>query len=188
MASKPYLQCFGKQWWMSSSIYAISKVHGSECVLMLTCFQIEDPTDPSDRDNTKDKEEFQHFKREINQKVFKILFAPLRKRSWHGETLQCGDQEVRVLYPSVCIVSLDLEEAWSFCACRSGPANHPCPKCLVHRNNLHALSLTPLLRTSGSMQSVVSKARKENKTKRGNSVESWSTQCWCMCFLWLLFW
>ena len=148
---------------------------------LLTYPQIEDLTHPSDRDKA-DKEEFQHFQREIYQKVFKILFASICQRSWQGEAMRCGDAEIRILYPGVCILSLDLEEAWYFCACRSAAARHPCPKCLVHRNDLHNLSLKWPLRTSELMQRVVLNARQQGKTKREEILQDYGLHDVDVCY------
>ena len=80
--------------------------------------------------------------------------------------MQCSDTKIQILYPGVCILSLDLEEAWYFCACRSAAVHHPCLKCLVDHKDLHCLSLTLPLCTSESMQRVVLNAWKQEKTKR----------------------
>jgi Plavaka transposase len=93
------------------------------------------------------------------------VFSSLRQRSHSGEAMRCGDGVTRVLYPGILIESQDGEEANYFCACRaSGHANHPCPKCLVDKNQLHNITGTFEPRTSESMRAVIRRAsRAETK-------------------------
>ena len=116
--------------------------------------QIEDPSDPSSR-STAETEEFAHFKREVYQKVLKKVFRSLKLRSQNGEAHCCGDGINRVLYPGILIESQDAEEAAYFCGCRAASANHPCPKCLVRKQDLHNISTVFEQRTPKSMQAVL---------------------------------
>lgn len=146
-------------------------------------------------------EEFQHFKREVYQKVLNIIFGSLRARSWQGEAMACGDNQIRILYPGIAILSLGLEEAWYFCTCRSSAAKHPCPKCLIHRDYLHKLLQTWPLQTSDSMQRVVQQARQLGKTRKEEMLRNHGIHdvevsffqvstslftCWNQHFLWKL--
>ena len=82
----------------------------------------------------------------------------LGRRSRCGEAHCCNDDITRILFPGVLIVSQDGEEASYFCSCRAATANHPCPKCLVHKSELHDITRSFVPRTSSSMRSVVEQA------------------------------
>jgi hypothetical protein len=102
--------------------------------------------------------EFAQFKREVYQKVLGRVFASLRRRSRCGEAHLCNDGMIRILYPGILIESQDGEEASYFCACRAATANHPCPKCLVHKSELHRISKSFKPRSTESMRSVLQRA------------------------------
>ncbi|KII93190.1 hypothetical protein PLICRDRAFT_121618 [Plicaturopsis crispa FD-325 SS-3] len=132
---------------------------------------VADPANPSDR-NASETLEFANFKRDVYQKVLNVVFERLRRRSHHGETVRCGDKIPRILHPGIHIESLDGEEASTFCCVRAALANHPCPKCLVHKSKLHELTTTFEPRTTESMRAVFrraalagSKAKTENILK-----------------------
>lgn len=117
-----------------------------------------DPGDPDER-NARETLEFAHFKRVVYHKVASRVFSSLRRRSHSGEAMRCGDGATRVLHPGIIIESQDGEEANYFCACRaSGHANYPCPKCLVHKDQLHDVTGSFESRTSESMRSVIQRA------------------------------
>jgi hypothetical protein len=61
--------------------------------------QIIDTSDPLSR-SSAETEEFAHFKRDIYQKVLKIIFQSLRHRSHDGETHCCADGISRILLGS----------------------------------------------------------------------------------------
>jgi len=65
---------------------------------------------------------------------------------------------IRNLYPGIHIESLDGEEAAAFCCCRGALANHPCPKCLAHKTQLHEVTKSFTPRTVESMREVVRRA------------------------------
>jgi len=81
----------------------------------------------------------------------------LKPRSQNGEAHHCADGVNQVLYPGILIESQDAEEAAYFCGCRATLANHPCPKCLVAKTDLHKISGNYELRTPQSMQSVLTR-------------------------------
>ncbi|KAJ7864578.1 hypothetical protein B0H14DRAFT_3084417 [Mycena olivaceomarginata] len=83
---------------------------------------VPDPADPSVRKTAKTLE-FAKFKMKVYQRVLKVIFASLQKRSWNGVPLECWDRVVRVFHPGVLITL----------------ANYPCAKCLVHHDELHCL-------------------------------------------------
>ncbi|KAJ7166717.1 hypothetical protein C8R46DRAFT_996401 [Mycena filopes] len=121
--------------------------------------------DPSNR-NTAETLAYAKFKMEVYQRVLGVIFASLKTRSWTGETVECWDNLVRVFHPEILICSLDGKEAAYFNACRAALANHPCPKCLVHRCDLHKLSKRFELRTRATMKAVVREASRSS-TKAG---------------------
>ncbi|KAJ7201091.1 hypothetical protein GGX14DRAFT_659051 [Mycena pura] len=112
-----------------------------------------DPSDSSDR-NAAETIDWARFRREIVHKVFKIIFATLRKPAKHGEALTCGDEFQRVCYPGIPITSIDGEEACSVSACRAALANFPCPRCLVHHNDLGKICDCFTLRTTETMKQI----------------------------------
>ena len=88
------------------------------------------------------------------------------------------------MYPGILIESQDGEEASYFCACRAALANYPCPKCLVHKDELHHVSKEFSVRTSESMRAVIqeasvapTKAKKEKKLQDHglHDIEVWLT-------------
>jgi Plavaka transposase len=97
--------------------------------------QIADPGDPADRNSARTLE-YANFKRNVYHKVVDVIFDPMKGASYNGMALYCGDKIKRVLYPGIPIEALDGEEACSACACRAALANYPCPRCLVHHNQL----------------------------------------------------
>ncbi|PPQ87069.1 hypothetical protein CVT25_000049 [Psilocybe cyanescens] len=131
--------------------------------------------DPGDRDERTANEslEFAHFKRVVYQKVASRVFSSLRRRSHSGEARQCGDAVNRVLHPGILIESHDGEEANIFCACRaSGRANYPCPKCLVHKDQLNNIIGNFEARTSDSMRSVIRRTlQASTKTEKENILQ-----------------
>jgi len=78
----------------------------------------------------------------------------LVKPARSGLTMKCGDLKTRVLYPGVPIQALDGQEACAACACRAALANYPCPKCLVHRDDLDKIDQDFTPRTTEDMQQV----------------------------------
>ena len=116
--------------------------------------QVIDTSDPSSR-SAAETEEFAHFKRDIYQKVLKIIFKSLKRRSHDGDTHRCADGISRILYPGILIESQDAEEAAYFCGCRAAAATHPCPKCLVSHSELHEIFGTFELRTPNNMRAVL---------------------------------
>ncbi|KII85171.1 hypothetical protein PLICRDRAFT_57110 [Plicaturopsis crispa FD-325 SS-3] len=111
---------------------------------------IEDPADPSDRSEAS-KIVFANFKREVYHKVLGVVFGPMRGPAKHGEAVGCGDMIARVLYPGIPYHSLDGEEACALACCRAALANYPCPRCLVHRDDLDKITQTFPPRTIETM-------------------------------------
>lgn len=110
--------------------------------------------------------EFAQFKRGIYQRVLRRVFATIGQRSRQGEAHLCSDDVIRILQPGILISSLDGEESSNFCACRAANAIYPCPKCLVHKSELHRVTKSFDIRTSETMSSVIELASQET-TKSG---------------------
>lgn len=128
--------------------------------------QIIDTSDPSSR-SSAETEGFAHFKRDIYQKVLKIVFQSLRHRSHDGEAHRCAGGISRILYPGILIESQDAEEAAYFCGCRAARATHPCPKCLVSHSELHEIFGNFELRTPSNMRAALRRvASAETKAER----------------------
>ncbi|KAK6966929.1 hypothetical protein R3P38DRAFT_3245175 [Favolaschia claudopus] len=88
------------------------------------------------------------------------------KRSLGGETLKFGDGVLRTAYPGILIESMDFEEIAAWLAIRNSRALHPCPQCLVHKDDLHRLSQVYPARTAVSMKRVLTDAPRGPKTAR----------------------
>jgi hypothetical protein len=112
-----------------------------------------DPSDPNDR-KASETVAFGLFKREVYHKVLAKIFKSLEIPSQEGEAVNCGDGIFRVFFPGIPIHSLDGEEAWATCAARGASADHPCPRCLVHKKELHILTKEYPLRTVKAMRKV----------------------------------
>ncbi|KAJ6514727.1 hypothetical protein DFH09DRAFT_940926 [Mycena vulgaris] len=94
----------------------------------------------------------------VYQRVLSVIFASLKSRSWNGEPIECYDKVIRLFHPALFINSMDGKEAAYFNACRAALANHPCPTCLVHKDDLHRLTEMFTMRTTDTMKAVVRKA------------------------------
>jgi hypothetical protein len=110
--------------------------------------------------------EFDRVKRLIYHTVCGTVFASLRSRSRNGEALRFGDGVTRIGYPGVLIESMDFEELAAWLAIRNSRSLHPCPKCLVHHDDLHRLSQSFPKRTSDSMRAVLAEAQTLSSTQR----------------------
>ncbi|KAJ6493778.1 hypothetical protein DFH09DRAFT_1451143 [Mycena vulgaris] len=86
------------------------------------------------------RREYDLLKRSIYRGVCRLVMAPLESRSHNGEALRFGDGVVRVAYPGILIQSMDFEELAAWLAIRNSRSLHPCPKCLVHKDNLPQLT------------------------------------------------
>ncbi|KAF7337221.1 hypothetical protein MSAN_02274500 [Mycena sanguinolenta] len=71
----------------------------------------------------------------------------------------CGDGNARWLFPVVLILAADYEEASIMTLIRGLGGNHPCPVCLVHRDEQSDLTLVSPLRTAQQSQAAVKLAR-----------------------------
>ncbi|KAJ7842905.1 hypothetical protein B0H13DRAFT_1909632 [Mycena leptocephala] len=93
--------------------------------------------------NTAARAEYDQLKRLIYRGVCETVMASLQHRSHRGEALRFGDGIIRVVHPGVLIESMDFEELAAWLAIRNSRSLHPCPQCLVHKDDLHRLSRQP---------------------------------------------
>ncbi|KAF8524069.1 hypothetical protein BU17DRAFT_63430 [Hysterangium stoloniferum] len=77
---------------------------------------------------------------------------------------------VRVLTTGIIIQSVDGEEAASTCATRGASALHPCPRCLVHKDELTKLTKVFPLRTIQTMLDVILEARTARSKKKTEEI------------------
>ncbi|KAJ7095549.1 hypothetical protein C8R44DRAFT_644930 [Mycena epipterygia] len=94
--------------------------------------------------------------------------SSLQDRSHRGEALRFGDGVVRVAHPGVLIESMDFEEVAAWLAIRNSRSLHPCPQCLVHKDDLHRLSQLYPARTSDNMSAALMQAPTSSKTQRND--------------------
>ncbi|KAJ7731024.1 hypothetical protein B0H16DRAFT_1733441 [Mycena metata] len=128
--------------------------------------------------------EYDQLKRKIYHAVCETVLASLEPRSRNGEVLRFGDRVKRIAHPGILIESMDFEElAAAWLAIRNSQANHPCPKCLVHHEDLHKLSVHAELRTSASMRRIVERATRLQGTQREELLKSYGLQFFKL-FLW----
>ncbi|KAK6966920.1 hypothetical protein R3P38DRAFT_3143767 [Favolaschia claudopus] len=112
------------------------------------------------------RSEYDQLKRQIYHAVCRLILSSLQKRSLGGETLKFGDGVLRTAYPGILIESMDFEEIAAWLAIRNSRALHPCPQCLVHKDDLHRLSQVYPARTAVSMKRVLTDAPRGPKTAR----------------------
>ena len=133
--------------------------------------------------------EFAQFKREVYQKILGQIFASLGQCSQCGETHHCNDGITQILYPGILIESQDGEEASYFCACQAATTNYPCPKRLVHKSELHRITMSFEPRTSESMCSVLERASQattkmaKEKILQDHGLHDIQVSQWFFCFI-----
>ncbi|KAK7005557.1 hypothetical protein R3P38DRAFT_3326486 [Favolaschia claudopus] len=89
--------------------------------------------------------EYDQLKRQIYHAVCRLILSSLQQRSRDGETLKFGDGVLRTAYLGILIESMDFEEIAAWLAIRNSRALHPCPQCLVHKDDLHPVSMKRVL-------------------------------------------
>ncbi|KAJ7343738.1 hypothetical protein DFH08DRAFT_214470 [Mycena albidolilacea] len=109
--------------------------------------------------------------------------SSLRRRSHNGEALRFGDGVTRVAYPGVLIESMDFEELAAWLAIRNSRALHPCPQCLVGKDDLYRLSRTFPERTTESMSRALTRAPCNSKTQRDEYLKQYGLHDF-QYFLW----
>ncbi|KAK7034389.1 hypothetical protein R3P38DRAFT_3185238 [Favolaschia claudopus] len=119
---------------------------------------IPDLGDPTDRKSVETVA-FAKFKMKIYQRILSVIFSSLKSKSWNGEPIEWYDNRVRLFHPGFLIESMDGKEEAYFNGCRAALANHPCPKCLVHKDDLHCLTKVFTMRASEATESTICRAR-----------------------------
>ncbi|KAJ7765040.1 hypothetical protein DFH07DRAFT_770300 [Mycena maculata] len=104
------------------------------------------------------RSEYNQLKRLIYHGVCHLVMASLEQRSHKGEALRFGDGVKRVVYPGVLIESMDFEELAAWLAIQNSTSLHPCPQCLVHKDNLPQLTRAFPQRTTESMSRTLAAA------------------------------
>ncbi|KAJ6627809.1 hypothetical protein B0H10DRAFT_2429041 [Mycena sp. CBHHK59/15] len=123
--------------------------------------------------NTSARAEYDRLKRLIYHGVCKTIMASLQDRSHRGEALRFGDGVIRVAHPGVLIESMDFEELAAWLAIRNSRSLHPCPQCLVHKDDLHRLSRSYPARTADGMSAAFAQAPTSSKTQRNDFLKSY---------------
>ncbi|KAJ7817727.1 hypothetical protein B0H13DRAFT_1662465 [Mycena leptocephala] len=123
--------------------------------------------------NTAARAEYDRLKRLIYRGVCETVMASLQHRSHRGEALRFGDGIVRVAHPGVLIESMDFEELAAWLAIRNSRSLHPCPQCLVHKDDLHCLSRSYPPRTATGMSTALVKAPTSSKTQRNEFLKGY---------------
>ncbi|KAF8495052.1 hypothetical protein BU17DRAFT_72535 [Hysterangium stoloniferum] len=108
-------------------------------VLFLMMPVVEDPHDPKSQTEAQ-KTAFAFLKRSIYYQVLRIALQPLQHPSLYGEAVTCSNSVQQVLTTGITIQSVDGEEAAWTCATWGALALHPCPQCLVHKDELTKLT------------------------------------------------
>lgn len=117
--------------------------------------------------------EYDRLKRLIYHTVCEVVLGSLESRSRNGEAIRFGDGVTRIAHPGILIESMDFEEVAAWLAIRNSQAKHPCPGCLVSHDDLHKLSLISDVRTSASMQRIITKASRLTATQREELLKSY---------------
>jgi Plavaka transposase len=125
--------------------------------LFLNISKIDDPGDHSERSHSE-KVDFANFKRQVYHKVCEVIFSCLQLLARSGAPMTCGDDIVRILRTGIPIDALDGEESTWLAACRVALANFPCPRCLVHKDELHEIDKSFTPRTVENMRNVYHKS------------------------------
>ncbi|KAJ7153830.1 hypothetical protein C8R46DRAFT_912239 [Mycena filopes] len=127
--------------------------------------------------------EYDTLKRKIYHKLCGVVMASLEARSRNGEALRFGDGVTRVAHPGILIESMDFEEVAAWLAIRNSRSLHPCPKCLVHHNDLHKLFECSVRRTPELMKDVLRRAARLKATEREELLKSYGLHNFKL-FLW----
>jgi hypothetical protein len=123
--------------------------------------------------NTAARAEYDQLKRLIYRGVCETVMASLQHRSHRGEALRFGDGIIRVAHPGVLIESMDFEVLAAWLAIRNSRSLHPCPQCLVHKDDLHRLSRSYPPRTAAGMSTALVKAPTSSKTRRNEFLKGY---------------
>ncbi|KAJ7493651.1 hypothetical protein FB451DRAFT_1164530 [Mycena latifolia] len=122
---------------------------------------------------SSERAEYDRLKRIIYREVCHLVLAALKKRSHNGEAVKFGDGIIHIGYPGVLIESMDFEELAAWLAIRNSRSLHPCPRCLVHKDDLHRLTRIFTNRTSESMSRALAQAPKNPKADRNEHLKQY---------------
>ncbi|KAF7333085.1 hypothetical protein MVEN_02373500 [Mycena venus] len=104
--------------------------------------------------------EYDALKRNIYHTVCRVVMASLERRSRNGEAVRFGDGVTRAAHPGILI------------------DNHPCPKCLVHHEDLHNLCKRSDRRTSHSMQAANLNATERKELLKSHGLHNFEHFLW----------
>lgn len=119
--------------------------------------QMENPDDTPDRP-AHVKVALGRMKAEVYQCWFGIMLKNTIEASWKGSIFACGDGITRRAFPDVVIESLDGKEACAYCGTRAAQANVPCARCMVPKDQQHAMDAQFTPRTKAVMQTALAEA------------------------------
>ncbi|KAF8207444.1 hypothetical protein K438DRAFT_1904651 [Mycena galopus ATCC 62051] len=100
-----------------------------------------------------------NFKQAVWHEAFFKLLESIAAHSKTGIWTKCGDGIERQLFPLVLILVADYEEASVMTLIRGLGGNHPCPVCLVRKDEQSDLSIISDLRTAQDSKRAVEQAR-----------------------------
>ncbi|KAK6984340.1 hypothetical protein R3P38DRAFT_3332873 [Favolaschia claudopus] len=101
------------------------------------------------------KPKYVNFKNAVWHASFYKLLESVARHSKTGIWTLCGDGKERWLFPVILILAADYEEASVMALIRGSGGNHPCPICLIHRDDQSDLTIIADLRTAqGSKEAV----------------------------------
>ncbi|KAJ6625192.1 hypothetical protein B0H10DRAFT_1783433 [Mycena sp. CBHHK59/15] len=158
--------------WIESVMWNGSGNGGSALVGFVKMPENMRQIDPSTLSSSA-RAEYDRLKQLIYHGVCKKIMASLRECLHQGEALRFGGGVTQVAHPGILIESMDFEElaAW-LCICNSC-SNHPCPKCLVHHDDLHRLTCSYPPRTTEMMCEALSQAPTSSRTARNDFLKGY---------------
>lgn len=115
-----------------------------------------------------------NFKAIVWHESMRSFLKEVAEYSKEGMKVKCADGVIRLFYLFVLILSADYEEQLSssvlysarsndilrsmMSLTRGGQASYPCPQCLVHKDDLSNLLVTPEPRKTADMNNIVRRA------------------------------
>ncbi|KAF8145268.1 hypothetical protein K438DRAFT_1910860 [Mycena galopus ATCC 62051] len=100
-----------------------------------------------------------NFKQAVWHEAFFKLLESIAAHSKTGIWTKCGDGIERQLFPLVLILVADYEEASVMTLIRGLGGNHPCPVCLIRKDEQSDLTVIAELRTAQNSKEAVEKAK-----------------------------
>ncbi|KAJ7061321.1 hypothetical protein C8F01DRAFT_987688, partial [Mycena amicta] len=121
---------------------------------------------------TTARAEYDFLKRMIYRGVCGLVMSSLKARSHNGEAMRFADNIIRRGFPGVLIESMDFEELAAWLGHRNSMALHPCPQCLVHKDDLPKLTQEFCVRTVDLMHHALANAPNGSKAEREQYLRS----------------